>query len=44
MEREENKLFKFATKELSQDAFIYGYAISNEMKEETEKYFGKKEE
>lgn len=26
------------------DAFIYGYAISNEMKEETEKYFGKKEE
>lgn len=26
------------------DAFIYGYAISNEMKEETKKYFGKKEE
>ena len=26
------------------DAFIYGYAISNEMKEETEKYFSKKKE
>lgn len=26
------------------DAFIYGYAISNEMKEETENYFSKKEE
>ena len=26
------------------DAFIYGYAISNEMKEETENYFRKKEE
>ena len=28
----------------TRDAFIYGYAISNEMKEETENYFSKKEE
>ena len=26
------------------DAFIYGYAISNEMKEETKKYLSRKEE